>query len=245
MVQRVYVKVIGFSDEERHSLNTLFRLSEQCRTMYQLWSTVGPEPPRLALLDADSYEARVEAESLRHPEMRVLWVGDDPPACAFHVFRRPIDWPDVLQVMDDMVLLEQPLDFDLEDPDAGPGWPETMLQKRALIVSASRDERLYLRARLALARLTQADEAETGSEALQLAHGNQYDVALVDFALPDMDGWALLRELRQGRRSIPHVAMTKGGRSLPEQLRARLAGAVALFDKPPHPERLHELLMRV
>ena len=39
MAQRIYIKVVGFSDEERHALNTVFRLSEQCRTMYQLWTT--------------------------------------------------------------------------------------------------------------------------------------------------------------------------------------------------------------
>ena len=34
MAQRIYIKVVGFSDEERHPLNTVFRLSEQVRTMF-------------------------------------------------------------------------------------------------------------------------------------------------------------------------------------------------------------------
>ena len=51
MAQRVFIKVVGFSDEERHALNTVFRLSEQCRTMYQLWTPQAAEPPRALLLD--------------------------------------------------------------------------------------------------------------------------------------------------------------------------------------------------
>ena len=31
-MERVFVKVAGFSDAERHALNTLFRLSEQRET---------------------------------------------------------------------------------------------------------------------------------------------------------------------------------------------------------------------
>ena len=37
-MQRVFVKVLGFSDVERHALNTLFRLSEDRETGYALWS---------------------------------------------------------------------------------------------------------------------------------------------------------------------------------------------------------------
>jgi hypothetical protein len=34
MGRRVFVKVVGFSDAERHALNTLFRLSEERDTHY-------------------------------------------------------------------------------------------------------------------------------------------------------------------------------------------------------------------
>lgn len=243
MARRVYVKVIGFSEEERHSLNTLFRLSEQCRTMYQLWVAGCAEPARLALLDGDSYEAQVEAQAWREAGMHLLWVGAQAPGAAIHAFQRPIDWPAVLQVMDDLCGAEESVDLDVEHPDRG--WPQTMLHKRALIVSANRDQRLYLRARLALARLTLADEAVTANQALQLVDGNQYDVAVVDFGLPDMSGWALLRELRHGPNAIENVVLTKDKLSFPERLRARLAGAAGLLDKPPLPHHLQALLEKV
>ncbi|MEJ8839625.1 response regulator [Ramlibacter sp. AN1133] len=240
MAQRVFIKVVGFSDEERHALNTVFRLSEQCLTMYQLWTPVAPEPPRVALLDGQSWEARVEAESPLHRDLRLLWVGANPPATIWRAFPRPLPWPDVIEALDQMFAPEAGIDVDLaQGPDS------VMSQKQALIISANRDQRLYLRARLALARLTLADEAETGAQALELARGKKYDLALVDCSLPDIDAWALLRQLRQGPHAIVHVAMTQAERSVPERLRAWLGGADALLENPPHPGRLDAWLSRI
>lgn len=237
MVQRIYIKVVGFSDEERHALNVVFRLSEQCRTMYQLWTPQAAEPARVALLDGQSWEARVEAASPLHRDLRLLWVGPNPPAEAFRSFQRPIAWPEVIGGLD--ALFEPGAQADASrEPDSA------MSDKQALIVSADRGERLYLRARLALARLTQADEAESGLEALQLARGKQYDLALVDASLGDMDAWTVLAHLRQGRKPIQHLALTKAARSMSERLRA-WRGSLALLEDPPDPERLDAWLSRI
>lgn len=240
MAQRIYIKVVGFSDEERHMLNTVFRLSEQCRTMYQLWTPQAAEPARVALLDGQSWEARVEAESPLHNGLKLLWVGPNAPAGVWRSFQRPIAWPEIIAGLDAVF-----------DPGAGAAAvpaaaePESaMANKTALIVSADRGERLYLRARLALARLTQADEAETGSHAMELARGKQYDVALVDASLGDMDAWALLSRLRGGRRPIRHLALTKAARSMAERLKA-WHGSTALLEDPPDPERLDAWLSRI
>jgi CheY-like chemotaxis protein len=239
MAQRVFIKVVGFTDEERHALNTVFRLSEQCRTMYQLWTPDAPEAAGLALLDGLSYEAPVEAEIALNADLKMLWVGPDAPAQIWRSFDRPIAWPDIIEAMD-AVFVGEALDFDVQvgEPTTG------MSLKQALIVCADRDDRLYLRARLALAHLTLADEAESGSQAVELARDKQYDIALVGFGLPDMDGWAVLRELRDGKRPIPHLAVTKARRSLPEHLRAWLGGT-ALLDAPPHPAHLNAWLKSI
>jgi CheY-like chemotaxis protein len=237
MAQRIYIKVVGFSDEERHALNTVFRLSEQCRTMYQLWTPEAAEPPRVALLDGQSWEARVEAESRSPRDLRLLWVGAHPPASVWRSFERPIAWHEVIGGLD---LVFEPLSLDL-DPD---GPDSVMSHKQALIVSADRAERLYLRARLALARLTLADEAETATEAVQLARGKQYDLALVDASLHDMDAWALVSHLRSGRWPIRHLALTRAARSVPDRLRA-WRGRMALLAHPHDPERLDAWLSRI
>jgi CheY-like chemotaxis protein len=248
MAQRIFVKVVGFSDEERHALNTVFRLSEQCQTMYQHWSPESPEAAQLGLLDGQSYEGQLEAELPQNEGLKMLWIGDDPPPQVWRSFQRPIAWPEVVQAMD-VLFMPPDIDFDLDigqDADTVPGGDTgpMLMDKRALIVSASRDVRLYLRARLSLSKLTQADDAETGAQALELVRAHQYDVALVDLPLPDMDGWQLLRQLKQGKKPIRSVGLTKARRSLPEHVRAWLGGA-PLMDNPPNPVRLENLLKRV
>jgi CheY-like chemotaxis protein len=239
MAQRVFIKVVGFSEEERHALNTVFKLSEQCRTMYQLWTPEAPEAPRVALLDANSHEARLEGESPFHQEVPKLWVGPYPPATAWRSFDRPLAWGEVVESLDALFAAGDGLDLDL---DLGGAPDSVMSQKQALIVSADRDCRLYLRARLALAKLTLADEAETGAEAVTLMRDKQYDVALVDGRLADMDAWALLRQLRTGRHAVAHVAITKQHLSAAERFRAWLAGVEALRA---HPPRLQAWLSRI
>lgn len=247
MAQRVFVRVVGFTDVERHALNTVFRLSEQSETQYCLWMVDAPEAPQLALIDGLSYEAPLQLESPGQDGLKLIWVGSAAPTEAWRVFDRPIDWPEVVKGMDELFAPSRSLDFDLDFDSGGADTlpPEEPSGKRALIASADRDERLYLRAKLALADLTQVDEAETGAQALELTRANRYDVALVDFALPDMDGWVLLRELAGAKPAIPHVIVTKAHASIPERLRAWLGGASGIFEKPPHPGKLQDLLQRV
>jgi CheY-like chemotaxis protein len=242
MAQRIFIHVIGFSDEERHALNTVFRLSEQCLIMYQLWTPGAPEAARVLLLDGSSYEGRLAAESPSlDPALRVLWIGINAPPAAWRSFTRPISWYQVIEALDALFAADAGVDLELEP--AAP--PEPMSAKHALIVSPDPTIRLYLRARLALARVTLADEADSGSQALGLLRDKQYDVALVDCTVPDMTAWVLLRHLRKGRRPVPHVALTKRGRSPAERLRAWLGGADALLDQPPHPARLGDWLKRI
>lgn len=245
MVQRVFIKVVGFTDVERHALNSLFRLSEQHDVVYTLWEPGAPQAPSLALIDGQAYEARVVLAAPGGGDLKVIWVGSVAPANAWRVFDRPIPWSEVVHAMDE--LFHTPVDVDF-DFDAG--FSETLPPadapaggKRALIVSGDRDERLYLRARLSLADFTHADEAESGAQALEFARDNDYAIALIDFALPDMEGWQLARELAQGPRPVPHVIGTKPRATVFEKLRARAQGMQGLFRKPPHPARLHQLLL--
>lgn len=234
--QRIFIKVVGFTDEERHALNTVFRLSEQCLTMYQLWTPEAPEPPRVALLDAASYEGRFEAESTLPGGLYRLWVGPNPPASIDRSFARPIAWPEVVECLDGLFA---GVDLDLE------AVAQSMSDKQALIVSPDRERRLYLRARLALATLTLADDAGSGAQAVELVRGKQYDVAVIDCRLADMDAWVLLRRLRQGRHPIAHVAMTDRTLSWGDKLRARLGGAQALPEHLAHLGRLDAWVARI
>lgn len=248
MAQRVFIKVVGFTDVERHALNTVFRLSEERGTSYALWAADMPVTPQLALLDANAYESRFEAESTGSAGLKIVWVGERPPANTWRAFERPIVWTEVVQAMDQL-FVSTDVDFDLAF-DEDPGGPDTQPSqieepgKRALIASPDRDERLYLRARLALADLTQADEAETAAQALELMRNNAYSVALFDFALPGTEGWAFLKQLKAAQPTLAHVIVTKNRVTLPERVRGWFAGA-GVFDKPPHPAKLNALLLKV
>lgn len=254
MAQRVFVKVIGFTDVERHALNSVFRLSVEQEYKYFLWEPSAPEPPKLALIDGESYEARVEVESQRDAEIPIIWVGASPPQIAVRTFQRPIPWAAIIQAIDDLVgPMSEPVDLDIdfgvdtqppeEAQDTLP--PDEPPRRRALIVNSDRDERLYIRAKLALAQLCEADEAETAAQALELARDNNYVLAIVDFHLPDADGWKLLKELGTGQRPIAKVIVTKSRPSLVERLHAWFAGVTGFFAKPPHPSKLHDLLLKV
>jgi CheY-like chemotaxis protein len=253
MAQRVFVKVIGFTDVERHALNSVFRLSVEQEFKYFLWEPAAPEAPKLALIDGESYEARVEVESQRDDAIPIIWVGTSPPQVAVRSFQRPIPWAAIVQAIEDLVgPMSEPVDLDIDfgvdtqPPDAQDTVPpEEPPRRRALIVNRDRDERLYIRAKLALAGLCEADEAETAAQALELARDNSYVLAVVDFHLPDGDGWKLLKELGTGQRPIAKVIVTKSRPSLAERVHAWFAGVTGFFEKPPHPAKLHELLLKV
>ena len=120
-----------------------------------------------------------------------------------------------------------------------------MVGRRALIAHPDLNERLYLRAKLALNHLTVADEAETAAQVMELMRGRNYVVALVDFSLPDADGWAFIQRLASTQPPIPHLIVTKDRASPLEHVRAWFAGVEAFFSKPADPEKLGALLRKV
>jgi CheY-like chemotaxis protein len=247
MAQRVFINIVGFTDEERHALNLLFRISEEQGTAFSPWEPAAPEPPKAALIDGQSYEAPVELQSQRNAGLPLIWVGPGAPQHAWRVFQRPLAWPEVVQAMDE--LFPAPLDFDidLDNVDTQPPEipPDATPARRALIAAADRDERLYLRAKLALAGLTHADEAENAADALEMARMNNYALAIVDFDLPGANGWAFLHDLASGQRAIAKVVVTSARASFLEHVRAWFAGLAGFFDKPPHPAKLHQVLTEV
>jgi len=242
MTKTVSVQVMGFEDHERHSLNTLLRLSDGRDIQYQLWQG-GPGPgPDLALVDSKSHEAVLELESPSNAGLKMIWIGPGMPPQAWRCFDRPVNWVDVIAAMDEIFQPPSGLDFDLTMPGS---MDDPIPGRRALIASADRDQRLYLRARLALSHLTQADEAETGPGALELVRRHRYDLALVDLELPGAGGWKLVRQLGAMRPKITHLIAINGRSSTGERMRAWLAGAHNLAGERLDPAQLQALIERV
>jgi CheY-like chemotaxis protein len=246
MGHQVFVKVVGFNDVERHALNTLFRLSAEGGVTYALWAPEAPEAPQLALIDGQSYEARLELESPAVADLKLIWIGAIAPAHAWRTFERPLVWPDVVAAMDELFVPAAPLDLDLDfDFDGEHLAPAQPPGKRALIVDPGQEDRFYLRAKLASVGLLQADEASSGAEALALLKTNTYNVALVNLNVSDMDGWDLFRQVGATKPNTPQVILTTSSKSLSLKTRAWFAGASGCLDKPLHPGKLQALLQKV
>jgi CheY-like chemotaxis protein len=243
MGQRLFVQVVGFSEAERQSLADAFASLESAGNTFALWRAELGVDAQVAVVDQASPES---ADDSLIAAARLIWVGDNAPAHAWRRYVRPVDWLEILGAINDLFRPTGELEFDLGglDPlDATiPPEPSTVPGRRALIASADRAERLYFRARLALAELTQADEAENGSEALQLARNNRYDIAFLDFGLPGLGGWDLVREIAAMEPAIPRVIVTKDKVSTGDRLHAWRTGRGALMPKPLDPDKLKSLL---
>jgi CheY-like chemotaxis protein len=77
------------------------------------------------------------------------------------------------------------------------------------------------------------DVAATAEEALKKLAVSKYDLAVIDLALPTMNGWALLETIKASSRfsNLPCVAVT-AFHSAEVAVEAIQAGFVAYFPKP-------------
>ena len=75
--------------------------------------------------------------------------------------------------------------------------------------------------------------ARSGEEALALAADNTFDLIISDISMPGMDGYQLLRNLRQipSMNNVPALALTGFGR-ISDVTRARDEGFAEHFTKP-------------
>ncbi len=239
----VWIKVVGFSDPERHTLNTLFRLSERQIPSYALWGPEVPFPPQVALIDVDSYEAGLEMASPNfNPHLKLICVGTEPPPEAWRSFTRPVDWSALVRELGHLFVQQPDVDIDLgfdEGKAVRPG------VKVCLLVGMAREQRLYLRARLALASLTEVDEAETAGQAGALATQRHYELVVVGLELQDTDPWLLVQALKSQTVPIRSVIVATAFPCWSAMERAEQLGCVGLLDIPFNPRQVLDLLRKV
>ncbi|RYX98150.1 MAG: response regulator [Comamonadaceae bacterium] len=121
-VKQVLVKVFGFGDAERHSLNTVFRLSQNGPVGYTLWTEGASGTAEVVLMDGESWEAGVEMARPSFQARWLIWVGDGPPPQAWKTFSRPLRWDSVIQAMDQLFAgtpARDPEERDQAEPAAG------------------------------------------------------------------------------------------------------------------------------
>jgi CheY-like chemotaxis protein len=244
MPANTWVKVLGFSDVERHSLNTLFRLSERLNPAYALWTSDQPSQPHVVLIDLDSYEGGMELASPRfNSNQKFICVGDNPPPTAWRSFQRPVDWSALVRVLDELFVAPPDIDIALDPDPAGKSVPPGV--RTALLVGLSRGDALYLRARLSLAGITEVDDVETAALAAQKLNQRQFDLVVVSLELIDADPWALVQALVGESRSARSVIVATDAPSWRAMEHAERLGCTGLLEIPFVPQQVLDLIQKI
>ena len=114
---------------------------------------------------------------------------------------------------------------------ARPQKAQTMpMPARVLIVEDHLPQRIFLRELVKRLGAKDVVEAENGRVAMEKLQHRQFDLLLVDLAMPDMDGLQLLGHLKEDRTAIPPVILCS---VLPQEpLSACAAWLGAHYDLP-------------
>jgi signal transduction histidine kinase/ActR/RegA family two-component response regulator len=133
-------------------------------------------------------------------------------------------------------------------PSSAPAAPPSLQREyslegvRVLVVDDDSDARTVIRKQLESVRAV-VRCATSGAEAISDYKGFQPDVIISDIAMPEVDGYELIRRIRQYEETIgryaPALALTAFGRSQ-DQDHALRAGFQAYLTKPVEPHRIAE-----
>ena len=201
---RVFVGVVGFSDVERHALNTVFRLSEDRDLSHGPWSPPAEQgeqasltSAQVLLVDGESAEAVLTHARELPTGQRLIWVGADAPHHAWRVLERPIVWSEVLHDLDAVYAAHQVdsgyLDLDITSPAplTGDAGNSSGFARRALLVGVDAPDAMVLRSGLAQANMPQIDVASNTDMAVSLMGRNVYSCAVFNLDEHQVDAWAL------------------------------------------------------
>ncbi len=204
--QRIYVSVVGFTDVERHALNTIFRLSEEREVSYAPWAPLvapGAQPTLMTaevlLVDGESAEAVLAHAKETPTGQRLIWVGPEAPEHAWRVMQRPIQWAQVLHDLDavyaarlvDSGYLD--LDFTSPAPLGDDGQEPVPPPRRALLVNTDLAEREMLYQRLCVVGLPDIDAVGNTEAAVELLGRHRYEVGVFNLDEHHLDTWSLAR----------------------------------------------------
>jgi CheY-like chemotaxis protein len=246
MPSTVYVKVVGFRDVERHALNTVFRLSMERATQYLLWTPELLASPQLVILDVDSYEGGMElASPTFNKQLKLICVGHNKPEMAWRHFSRPLNWSAVVHTMDQLFTGSEGTDFDFDTGESALAIPPPGV-RASLLVDLSRDQRMYLRARLALAGFVEVQEATNSGQAVQMARERNFDLVIVNLDQPDeINGWKLAEQLISLEPAIGSIVLSSQRATWHMQERAELAGCRGVLEIPFDPVQVQEMLRKI
>jgi hypothetical protein len=254
---RIFVSVVGFTDTERHALNTVFRLSEERDLVYGLWTppmvpgaSAPPVPAQVVLVDGACAEAVLYHAKALPLGQRLIWVGEDAPSHAWRVLRRPLVWGELLHDLDTVYAAKQAdsglLDLDITSPvpleDEEEASPDV---RRALLAGLGPGERALVLLHLSRVGVTVVDEVVDNKGAVDCLGRYGYCCAVINLDEHQIDGWSVLKLFLQANPRAMTVAMSDqagpwagwwGRRRV--RRHARRAGVSALLARPPAEDEL-------
>jgi hypothetical protein len=256
--RRIFVGVVGFSDVERHALNTVFRLSEERELSYTPWTpltapgaSVAGTAAQVVLVDGDSAEAVLSHAKETPAGQRLIWVGSDPPAHAWRVHERPIQWANVLHDLDTVYSAGQVdsglIDLDVSMPMSLDGLTEETVPalKRVLLVGVEEQDLATLRRQFALPAEFQLDEVFNTEAAIECLGRHQYCCGVFNLDNLQVDVWSLAGLFRKRFPDAMTIALSQLAGPLGDwwkrrrvKRHAREVGVSALLSRPIHAEDL-------
>lgn len=245
MPSAVWVKVVGFSDAERHSIRTMFRLSAADSVQYLLWTPENAALPNVTLIDADCYEGGMDVASPSfNPNMHVISVGAGNVPNAWRRLSRPLDWSKMVGTLDALFAHKEE-----HEGDTQPGFSESTFhapgRKRALVVGLEQVERLYLQARLSLAGVTDVDAVSTVDEAIRQFSRLRYDIVMICLELETSDAWELVAALHDLPTPVKSVIVMTHSPSWKAIQKAESMNCLGLLEIPFIPRDVLGLLQKV
>jgi DNA-binding NtrC family response regulator len=117
------------------------------------------------------------------------------------------------------------------------------MKHRILIVDDEPNVRLNYRVTLETEGF-EVREASDGGAALRELAGKDFDLAILDMRMPEMDGLELLERMRERKIQTPVVIITAYG-DIPHAVRAMKLGAIDFLQKPLTPEALRSTVEEI
>jgi DNA-binding NtrC family response regulator len=150
----------------------------------------------------------------------------------------------LIQVLDGLFASLNNVDIDL-DFEGTPTQSVPPGVRVTLLVGMEREERLYLRARLALAGITTVDEAESAEQASRCLAQRHYDVVMVSLELRDADPWAFVQTLPGMLMPPRSVIVVTQHPTWAATERAEQLGCMGLLEMPFAPSQVLALLQKL
>lgn len=119
------------------------------------------------------------------------------------------------------------------------------MKKMTLVIDPSKEDRFYLRARLALAGRTIVHEADSSLQGLEFVRHHYFDLVIVSLEVPDMGGWELVRQLVALEPNVGPVVVTSIKRSADLPDLAEAAGCRDFLQKPFDPFNVQSVLLKI